>query len=132
MTAQDGPGQVLEAFLAGFNATDPVALARLFRADATFFGSTEPALLHGPEGAQGYFTRAWPPGSRRAIACLDSAVRVVAPDAAMMRATCRVEAKRPDGSVGQSTLRLMGLVLRDAQGWRFADLHASAAPPPRP
>lgn len=127
----DGPLSALQAFMVGFNATDPAALAPLFRPDATFFGSSEPALLHGPEGARGYFTRAWPPGNRRAIACESSAVRQLSPDAAMVTAVCRVQATRPDGQQSSSTLRLMGLVLRDAEGWRFADLHASAAPPPK-
>lgn len=123
--------QALDSFLAGFNATDPAALARLFRIDATFFGSSEPDLLHGPAGAHGYFARAWPPGSRRAIECLASSVRALSPDAAMLAATCRTRATRPDGTQSTGTLRLMGLVLRDADGWRFADLHASAAPPPK-
>ena len=48
---------------------------------------------------------------------------------ATVTATCQVEATRPDGQRSGSTLRLMGVVLRGPEGWRFADLHASAAPP---
>ena len=129
--AQDGPQSALQGFVAGFNAMDPDAMARLFRPDSTFFGSTEPDLLRGPDGARGYFVRAWPQGSRFQISCETLTTRELSPALATVNAVCGVQFMRADGQTGSARLRLTGLVMRDAQGWRFADLHGSGAPPAR-
>lgn len=129
--AQDGPQSALQGFIAGYRATDAGAMAALFHADGTFFGSSEPELLRGPEGVRGYFTRAWPAGTRRGIDCDTLSTRMVTPDAAVVNANCRTLMTRPDGQETARDLRLTGLVVRDGGRWLFADLHASNAPAPR-
>ena len=129
--AQDGPQSALAGFIAAYRATDAASMAALFRADATFFGSSEPELLRGPEGVRGYFARAWPPGTRRGIECDLLSTRLVTPDAAVVSADCRNIRTRPDGQQEATGLRLMGVVIREGGAWRFADLHASNAPPAR-
>ena len=129
--AQDGPQSALQGFVAGYRATDGAAIAALFRADGTFFGSSEPELPRGPDGVRGYFTRAWPPGTRRGIDCDTLSTRIVTPDIAVVNANCHTQMTRPDGQQAIRDLRLTGVVMRDGGRWLFADLHASNAPAPR-
>ncbi len=130
-SAQDGPSSALARFEAAYNATDPAAMAALFRADATFFGQSEPELQRGTEAVRGYFVRGWPPGTGRTIACTTLSLRQLGPGAASFVAACDTTRARPDGQREVRVLRLTGVVTRDAEGWRFADVHASTAPPPR-
>jgi len=129
--AQDGAASLIARFAAGFATLDPTVMAALFRPDATFFGSTEPDLLRGPEGVRGYFERSWPPGSTRRVECEVLDTREVSADAAMLDALCRVESGAPDGTRRSGGLRVSALALRDGVGWCFAALHASAPPAPR-
>lgn len=129
--AQDGPQSALQGFVAGYRATDGAAIAALFRSDGTFFGSGEAGLLRGPDGVLGYFTRAWPPGTRRGIDCETLSTRMVTPDIAVVNANCHTQMTRPDGQQNVRDLRLTGVVMREGGRWLFADLHASNAPGPR-
>lgn len=129
--AQDSPQAALQGFVAAYRATDAAAMAALFRPDGTFFGSSEPELLRGPDGVLGYFTRAWPPGARRGIECNILSVRALAPDVAAVNAICHTQMTRPDGQQRVRDLRLSGVAVRESGTWRFADLHASDAPAPR-
>ncbi len=128
--AQDGPASLIERFAAGFATSDPQVMAAMFRPDATLFGSAEPDLLRGPEGARGYFTRAWPPGWQRQLSCDVLNAREVSA-AATLEAWCRFEGVTPDGAPRSLGLRVSALAMRDEAGWRFASLHVSAPPPRR-
>ncbi len=124
--APESPQAVLDRFAANFHSQDAAAQAALFRPDAVFIGSSVPGLLHGPEGALGYFERAWgkaPPG---VMTCDPVVIRHLAPEVAVFSAMCVLV--RPERV---STLRASGTVTRDAEGWRFAELHVSATPIPR-
>ena len=129
--AQDGPDSALARFEAAYNATDPAAMAALFRPDGTFFGQSEPELQRGTDAVRGYFVRGWPPGTGRSIACRALSMRPLGTDAASFVAACDTTRVRPDGQREVRVLRLSGVVTRDAGGWRFADVHASTAPAPR-
>ncbi|TCH97983.1 hypothetical protein EJV46_12275 [Roseococcus sp. SYP-B2431] len=119
------PQAVLERFAANFQTRDAAAQAALFRPDATFLGSSVPGLLRGPEGALGYFRAAWADAAPGRMTC-DPVFQQPAPDVVLFSAICRLV--RPERT---AVLRANGTVMRDAQGWRFADLHVSASPPPR-
>ena len=129
--AQEGPQSALNRFEAAYNATDPAAMAALFRPDGTFFGQSEPELQRGTDSVRGYFVRGWPPGTGRGISCNLLSMRELAPEAASFVAMCDTRRTRPDGQQEIRGLRLTGVVTRDTDGWRFADVHASTAPPPR-
>jgi ketosteroid isomerase-like protein len=129
--AQDGPASLLDRFAAGFSAMDPAAIAALFRPDGTFFGSTQPDLMRGPEGVQGYFTRGFASGGWRKMTCEALNAREVSASAATVDALCRVEGARSDGTPRKTELRVSALALRDEAGWRFASLHVSDPPPRR-
>ena len=129
--AQDAPQSALRRFEAAYNATDPAAMAALFRPDATFFGQAEPELQRGTESVRGYFIRGWPPGTGRSISCNILSMREISPGAASFVAMCDTRRARPDGQQESRGLRLTGLVTRDSEGWGFADVHASTSPPPR-
>src|SRR4051794_2621398 len=127
--AQDGSASLIGRFTAGFAAMDPAVMASLFRPDATFFGSTQPDLMRGPEGVKGYFTRAWASGGRRQLTCDVLNTRELSATAAMLDAQCRVEGVLSDGTPRSGVLRVSALALRDEGGWRFASLHVSDPPP---
>ena len=129
--AQDGPASLIDRFTAGFAAMDPAVMASLFRPDATFFGSTQPDLMRGPEGVRDYFARGWASGGRRQLTCETLNAREVSATAAMLDARCRVEGVLGDGTPRSGVLRVSALALRDEAGWRFASLHVSDPPPRR-
>lgn len=129
--AQDSPQSALQAFMAGFRATDPAAMERLFRPGSAFYGSTEPDLFVGPGDARGYFTRAWPPGSRRNLTCENMNMQEVAPSVAVISGICQLESTRPDGTQSSGGMRMTAVAVRDAEGWRIAAMHNSSVPPAR-
>ena len=129
--AQDGPASLIARFAAGFSAMDPAAIAALFRPDGTFFGSTQPDLMRGPEGVRGYFTSGFASGGWRKLTCDVLDVREVSATAATVNALCRVEGVRSDGTPRSGALRVSALVQRDDAGWRFASFHGSDPPPRR-
>jgi len=120
------PQAVLARFSANFTTQDAASQAALFRPDATFIGSTVPGLLRGPEGALGYFQTAWARSAPGTMTCDPVVFQQPAPDVALFSAICRLV--RPERT---ATLRASGTVMRDAEGWRFADLHVSSAPAAR-
>lgn len=119
------PQAVLARFAENFQTQDAIAQAALFRPDATFLGSTVPGMLRGPEGALGYFRTAWANAAPGRMTC-EPVFQQPAPDVVLFSALCRLV--RPERT---TVLRANGALQRDAGGWRFADLHVSAAPPPR-
>jgi hypothetical protein len=119
------PQAVLDRFAANFATQDTASQAALFRPDATFLGSTVPGMLRGPEGALGYFRTAWASSAPGTMTC-EPVFQQPAPDVVLFSAICRLV--RPERT---AVLRANGTILRDAEGWRFADLHVSATPPPR-
>jgi ketosteroid isomerase-like protein len=122
---QESPQAVLDRFAANFHTMDAAAQAALFRPDATFLGSSVPGMLRGPEGALGYFRTAWANAAPGTMTC-EPVFQQPAPDVVLFSAICRLV--RPERT---AVLRANGTVMRDAEGWRFADLHVSATPPPR-
>ncbi|MDB5412852.1 MAG: hypothetical protein JWR10_1187 [Rubritepida sp.] len=122
----ESPQAVLDRFAANFFTRDAAAQAALFRPDATFFGSSVPRLLRGPEDALGYFQQAWAKAAPGVMTCDAVVFQQPAPDVVLFSAICRLV--RPERT---TILRASGTVMRDVEGWRFADLHVSAAPPPR-
>jgi ketosteroid isomerase-like protein len=122
---QESSQAVLDRFAANFHTKDAAAQAALFRPDATFIGSSVPGMLRGPEGALSYFRTAWASAAPGTMTC-ESVFQQPAPDVVLFSAICRLV--RPERT---AVLRANGTILRDAEGWRFADLHVSATPPPR-
>ena len=120
------PQTVLAQFANGFSTLDVASMVKLFRPDATFFGSTVPELLRGQDGARNYFERVWTNAPRGTVTCDPTVFQTPTPDLALFATTCRLV--RPEKTF---TLRLSGAMLRDREGWRFADLHVSAPPTPR-
>ena len=129
--AQNGPASLIDRFAAGFSAMDPAAIAALFRPDGTFFGTTQPDLMRGPEGVRGYFTSGFASGGWRKLTCDVLDAREVSATAATVNALCRVEGARGDGTPRSGVMRVSALALRDEGGWRFASLHVSDPPPRR-
>lgn len=125
-TTADSPEAVLQRFAANFHSQDAAAQAALFRPDAVFLGSSVPEMLHGPEGALGYFRTAWTKAAPGVMTCDPVVLRRVTEEIATFSAICRLV--RPERS---SMLRASGTLTRDAEGWRFAELHVSAMPAPR-
>lgn len=123
---QDSPEAVLERFAANFLSQDAAAQAALFRPDAVFIGSSVPGLLQGPEGALDYFRTAWAKAAPGTMTCDPVILRRLTEEIAVFSALCRLV--RPERT---STLRASGTLIHDAEGWRFAELHVSATPPPR-
>ncbi|WP_424811473.1 nuclear transport factor 2 family protein [Roseococcus sp. YIM B11640] len=118
------PQAVIESFAANFLSRDAAKQAALFHEDASFFGSSVPGLLRGPEGALGYFRKAWAEAAPGVMTCEELVLQPIAPDLSLFAATCRLA--RP-GRI--SVLRASGAIRRADHGWRFASLHVSAAPP---
>ena len=129
--AEDGPASLIDRFAAGFSAMDPAAIASLFRPDGTFFGSTQPDLMRGPEGVQVYFTSGFASGGWRKLTCDVLNAREVSATVATVDALCRVEGARADGTPRNAVLRASAFALRDESGWRCASLHISDPPPRR-
>lgn len=122
---QESPLAVLDRFAANFHSMDAAAQAALFRPDATFIGSTVAGMLRGPEGALEYFRTAWANAAPGIMTC-EPVFQQPAADVVLFSAICRLV--RPGRT---AVLWANGTVMRDAGGWRFADLHVSATPPPR-
>lgn len=122
---QESPQAVLDRFAANFLTQDATAQAALFRPDATFIGSSVPGMLRGPEGALGYFRTAWAHAAPGTMTC-EPVFQQPAAEVVLFSAICHLV--RPERT---AVLRASGTILRDAEGWRFADLHVSATPPPR-
>ncbi|WP_431267848.1 nuclear transport factor 2 family protein [Dankookia sp. P2] len=117
---------LLDRFAANSATLDVAAQAALFAPDAAFFGSSVPGLLRGPEGARGYFAEAWAKASPGTMTCEVQSWRQPSPDLVLVSAWCRLV--RPERT---AQLRLSGAAQRGPDGWRFAELHVSAAPAPR-
>lgn len=125
---QGEPGAALEAFVAAYRVADPAAVAMLFGPDSTFFGPTENDLHRGANAVRAYFTRAWPPGTLRNIACEGMSTLELPPASAVIAGTCRIEAPRPDGPPATASMRLTMVLAQEAAGWRIASMHMSAPP----
>ena len=120
------PQALLDSFAANFFTMDAAAQAALFRDDATFFGSSVPGMLRGPEGALGYFLGGWAKASPGVMSCELVTFQTPAPDVVLFSAVCRLVRAE-----GVKILRASGSMMHDPEGWRFADLHVSAAPAAR-
>jgi len=122
----DNPQSALDGFAANFSTLDVSAMVALFRPDAVFFGSTVPGLLRGQEGARAYFEQAWATAARGTMTCDPVPFQQPVPGVALFATACRLA--RPERT---SAVRVSGAVLRDGEGWRFAELHVSVSPAPR-
>lgn len=120
------PAALLERFAAHFASRDVAAQAALFQPEASFFGSSVPGLLRGQEGARAYFQQAWGNAAPATVTCAPASLQQAAPGLVLFATTCQLQ--RGEQSRG---LRLSGAMQQDAEGWRFANLHVSAAPAPR-
>lgn len=69
------PQAVLDRFAVGFSTLDANPMAVLFRPDATFFGSTVPKLLRGPDGARSYFEGVWANAPEGTVTCDPTALQ---------------------------------------------------------
>lgn len=125
---QGEPGAALDAFMAAYRAADPAAIAMLFGPESTFFGPTENEMHRGAHAVRTYFSRNWPPGTRRNIACEDIATQDLPPAGAIIAGSCRIEAPRAEGPPATASLRLTMVLAREGQGWRIASMHLSAPP----
>ncbi len=123
----ESPQAVLDSFAANFATLDVGAMVALFRPDTTFFGSTVPGMLRGQDGARSYFEPSWANAPRSTMTCDPAAFQQASPEVTLFATVCRLA--RPERTF---TLRVSGAARHDEVGWRFAQLHVSASPAPRP
>lgn len=124
---RDEATSILAAWVTAFNAGDVAAIAGLYSADATLFGTISPALTTRPEDVRAYFAAV--AKSRMQVKLLDGPVVTgIADEAAVLAGLYEFSGPRPDGQSFVMPARYSFVVASIGGDWRIVHQHSSPQP----
>ena len=129
--AQAGPKEealaVVDLWSKAFAASDVDAIARLYAADATFFGTGSKALVSTPGPVRSYFEAALLRDRPRGATLIEPAAIELSDSLVLVTGLDTVTGVR-DGQPTKSPGRVSFLIQRRPAGWQIVHFHRSAMP----